>query len=179
MGRTRPGTKFISWTIYNNISFLVHDLHIMMWAILLERSSSINIIDNLFSLNGIKGTIIWYLTLQQCQKRWASLRPTYKTQWNKTFNKPLANIPYWKTSRLYNQLTKNRTYTCLSLGYFMRREGQDQCWTCGEALTVKLVILYCRKSQLYSYTRTILNTYRYLKTYKEHWGLQNKTSTKS
>lgn len=36
--------------------------------------------------------------------------PMYKTQQNKTFNKPLANIPYQKTSQYHNQQAYN---TCL------------------------------------------------------------------
>jgi len=93
------------------------------------------------SLSDIKG-IIQSLTLQKWQHRWASSQTK--------LNEIKLSINPWLT-----YLTKRRhevvidrlriRHTWLTHRHLMKRDDSDLCTTCGEALTVKRIHLYCRK----------------------------------
>ena len=102
------------------------------------------------SLNDIKGAI-QSLTLQKWQHRWASSQSK--------LNEIKLSINTWSTclTKRRHEVVINRHrigHTWLMHRHLMRREDPDQCTTCGEALTVKHILLYCRN---YADTRTALS----------------------
>ncbi|XP_016656082.2 uncharacterized protein LOC107882354 [Acyrthosiphon pisum] len=102
------------------------------------------------SLGDIKGAI-QSLTLQQWQHRWTSSH----TKLNEI--KPSINPWPTHTSKRRHEVIINRLrigHTWLTHSFLMRHDDPAQCTTCGEALTIKHVLLHCRN---FTDTRTSLN----------------------
>ncbi|XP_025423220.1 uncharacterized protein LOC112692690 [Sipha flava] len=102
------------------------------------------------SLSDIKG-VIQALTLEKWQYRWASSQTK--------LNEIKLSINPWPTylTNRRHEVIINRLrigHTWLTHRHLMRREDPDLCTTCGEALTVKHILLYCRN---YADTRTALS----------------------
>jgi len=57
---------------------------------------------------------------------------------------PLLALHINKTLWRDNRQDNNRTYTWLTRGLLMRRDAPDQCRTCGAAVSVKHILIYCR-----------------------------------
>lgn len=79
--------------------------------------------------------------------------------YNNSLNEIKPSINPWPihTSKRRHEVIINRLrigHTWLTHRHLMRREDPDPCTTCGEALTVKHILLYCRN---YTDTRTALD----------------------
>jgi len=102
------------------------------------------------SLSDIKG-VIQSLILQQWKHRWASSQ-TKLIEIKLSINPRPKHLTERRHEVVINILKIG--HTSLTHCFLMKRIEPGLCITCGEALTVKHVLLYCRN---YADTRTALN----------------------